>query len=94
MIDARLISWNAFQVDLAIAAEIRAGRARRGIDGNESRIERRFEQAAAARCPALHLRIEPRGDPAIDQAVAIIRIGVDFRVGTANARFPYPDRPP
>ena len=61
-------------------AEVDAGSAGGGVYRDEAAILRRLKDATPAGLVCGAARVEPSGDAAIDEAVAIIAIEIDFPV--------------
>ena len=66
--------------DLAIVAEIRARRARPGIERDDTGVVGAHEDPAAAGCAFSRLLVAPIGDAAADIAVGGTLAGADFRI--------------
>src|SRR5687768_13331440 len=65
---------------MAASAEIAARRASRRVECEQAGVERGFIDAPTARLSKGQARIEPCGDTAVDQSVAVIQRRVDFGV--------------
>ena len=74
------VTCDLAQADLSAVAEVQAWLARRGVQGNEPRIQGRFENSPAAGFPFGSRRVQPRRHPAIDQAVAVVSGEFDHRI--------------
>ena len=80
MIPARVVLKNVAEADLAFFAEVGARRSSGGVYGDEARILRGFKDAAMAGLVFGARGVEPSGNAAIDETVAIVAIEVDFGV--------------
>src|SRR6266478_448458 len=77
------------QINLATLAKVRARRAVRRIDGDQSRILRGLEDSPATGLIAWLRRIEPRCRAAVDEPVAVVAVQFDLWVvsPTLHSRF-------
>ena len=80
MIPAGVIARHVAQADLADFAEISARRAGGGVDRYEARILRGLKDSAPAGLAICARSIEPSGDTAIHESVAVVAVQCDFRI--------------
>ena len=80
VIPARIVVKRVAEADLASFAEIGAGGAGGGIYGDEAGVLRGFENAATARLIGGPRGVNPSGNAAIDEAVAVVAVEVDLGI--------------
>ncbi len=80
VVPAGVVLQDVVEADLALLSEVGAGRAGCGIHRDEASVLCGLEDAAKARLVLGASGVEPGGNAAIDEAVAIVAIEVDLRI--------------
>src|SRR6266478_3919698 len=75
-----MIASDIAQINLATFAKVRARRAVRRIDGDQSRVLRGLEDSPATRLTARPRRIEPSCSAAVDEPIAVVAVQFDLWV--------------
>src|SRR5204863_9734358 len=77
VIDAGLEPRDGAETHLAAFTELLTAKAGLRVDGDEPRVECRLEETTVAGRRRARGRVEPRGDAAIDEAIAVIGGPID-----------------
>ena len=77
VIPPREIAGHFSQANLAAIAKIRAGFARRSVQGNESSVLCRFKNPSATRFPGGPRRVQPSARATVHQSIAVVQSPID-----------------